>query len=82
MSRRQFAKNIAALSVSPLAPARIFADSNNARRVVVRTDVEIGTVRPELHGEFAEHPRGVRWPRSGPLRQSWATAHLDSTFRD
>ncbi len=55
MSRRQFAKNVAALSVSALAPARILADSNNAQRVVVRTDVEIGAVRPELHGQFAEH---------------------------
>ena len=55
MSRRQFALKAAALSVSGLVPRRIFADSNNAQRVVVRTDAKIGVVRPEFHGHFAEH---------------------------
>jgi alpha-N-arabinofuranosidase len=55
MTRRQFAVNAAALSVATLAPRWILADSQKGQRVVVRSDVEIGVVRPELHGHFAEH---------------------------
>jgi len=60
MSRRQFAASAVALSATALAPrwsAILIGgpDAAPAQRVVVRTDVEIGTVRPELHGHFAEH---------------------------
>ncbi|MGH9431111.1 MAG: alpha-N-arabinofuranosidase [Terriglobia bacterium] len=55
MSRRQFAANSAALSLSALVPKGLFGESNSAQNVVIRSDAEIGVVRPEFHGQFAEH---------------------------
>ncbi|MGH9378731.1 MAG: hypothetical protein ACRD1I_08025, partial [Terriglobia bacterium] len=55
MSRRQFALNSAALSLSALAPGRLFGDTSNPQRVVVRTDDTIGAVSPLFHGQFSEH---------------------------
>jgi len=56
MSRRQFAQSTAALSLSALLPRALFsAPASNAQEIVIHTDNEIGTVRPELHGQFAEH---------------------------
>ncbi|MGH9453370.1 MAG: alpha-N-arabinofuranosidase, partial [Terriglobia bacterium] len=36
-------------------PKGLLGSSANSQRVVIRTDVEIGKIRPELHGQFAEH---------------------------
>jgi alpha-N-arabinofuranosidase len=57
LSRRQFVRNAAAGSLFPLLPTRFWAQpgSSSAQRVLIRSDVEIGLVRPELHGHFAEH---------------------------
>jgi len=55
MSRRRFAANVATLSLSALVPERILAGSSRSQKVLVRTDSEIGRVRPEFHGQFAEH---------------------------
>src|SRR5215469_12112527 len=57
LSRRQFVRNAAALSLVPLLPRRLWAQSGSSatQRVLIRSDVEIGLVRPEFHGHFAEH---------------------------
>ncbi|MGH9344963.1 MAG: alpha-N-arabinofuranosidase [Terriglobia bacterium] len=55
MSRRQFALNSAALSLSALAPGKLFGDTSNPQRVIVRTNDAIGTVSPLFHGQFSEH---------------------------
>src|SRR5579884_1848211 len=53
-SRRQFIQIAAGLSLSALLPRGVFAETT-PERVVVRADAEIGTVKPEFHGQFAEH---------------------------
>jgi len=57
ISRRQFARDTAALSVSTLWPKALFAAAvpSSTAEVVVHADTEIGLVRPELHGQFSEH---------------------------
>ena len=55
VSRRQFAIQSAALTLTALVPRSVLGASSNTRRVVIRTDAEIGVVRPEFHGHFAEH---------------------------
>lgn len=56
MSRRQFALRTAALSLSALVPRTLFsAAASGTQEVVIHADDEIGIVRPELHGQFAEH---------------------------
>lgn len=56
MSRREFAMNSAALSLSALVPRSALGDSSSGtQRVVVRANDEIGVVSPALHGQFAEH---------------------------
>jgi alpha-L-arabinofuranosidase len=56
ISRRQFGRASAALSLSALIPRGAVGDSDSGtRRVTVRADSEIGVVRPEFHGQFAEH---------------------------
>jgi alpha-N-arabinofuranosidase len=56
ISRREFGRASAALSLSALVPKRLFGDpGSGARRVTVRAGSEIGVVRPEFHGQFAEH---------------------------
>jgi alpha-L-arabinofuranosidase len=56
MSRRQFARRTAALSLSPLLSGPLFPTAApNTDEVVVHTDEVIGTVRPGLHGLFIEH---------------------------
>ena len=55
-SRRQFVIGAAALSASSAVPAWLLAaNAAKTQRVLVRADAEIGTVRPEFHGHFAEH---------------------------
>jgi alpha-N-arabinofuranosidase len=55
MSRRQFAVNSAALSLSVLAPNGLSGESNTSYQILIRSDVETGLVRPAFHGQFAEH---------------------------
>jgi alpha-N-arabinofuranosidase len=59
LSRRQFVRNAATLSVLPLVPRSLWTQSasasSSAQRVLIHSDVEIGLVRPEFHGHFAEH---------------------------
>src|SRR5579863_6252173 len=56
ISRRQFVVNGAALAASTLVPRRLAATSASAaQKIVIRTDSEIGLVRPEFHGHFIEH---------------------------
>src|SRR5207249_4615645 len=55
LSRRQFVGSSAALSLSALIPRGLLAASSAAQKIVVRADAEIGVVRPEFHGHFAEH---------------------------
>jgi alpha-N-arabinofuranosidase len=38
-----------------IIPRGLLAASSSAQKVVVRSDAEIGAVRPEFHGHFAEH---------------------------
>ncbi len=55
LSRRQFVGSAVALSISAIAPRRLLAASSSAHQVVVRPEAEIGLIRPEFHGHFAEH---------------------------
>lgn len=55
ISRRRFVGNTAAASLCSLIPRWVGASTNAVRKITVRADVEIGTVRPEFHGHFAEH---------------------------
>jgi alpha-N-arabinofuranosidase len=55
VSRRQFVRSAAVAGLASAIPQNVFTDRTTVRRVVVRTDVEIGVVKPELHGHFAEH---------------------------
>ena len=55
LSRRQFVGSAAALSISAIAPRGLLAASSSAQQVVVRPESEIGLIRPEFHGHFAEH---------------------------
>jgi len=56
LSRRHFVAGTAALTATALVPKSLRAASSSATaRVVVRTGSEIGVVRPEFHGHFAEH---------------------------
>ncbi|MGD0696160.1 MAG: alpha-L-arabinofuranosidase C-terminal domain-containing protein [Terriglobia bacterium] len=55
ITRRGFAGNVAAIALSSLLPRRAFADSSSPQRVIVHGDSELGVVRPEFHGHFAEH---------------------------
>src|SRR5437773_2542772 len=55
ISRRRFVGNTAAVSLCSLIPRFIGAAAGATRKITVRVDSEIGTVRPEFHGHFAEH---------------------------
>ncbi len=55
ISRRRFVRSAAAVSFCSLIPRMAGASSAATRKVVVRADSEIGLVRPEFHGHFAEH---------------------------
>src|SRR5205823_8528316 len=55
ISRRKFVGNTAAVSLCSLMPRLVGAVSGATRKITVRADEEIGTVRPEFHGHFAEH---------------------------
>src|SRR5258708_12640359 len=55
LSRRQFVGSTTALSLLAIIPRGLLGASSSAQKVVVRSDAEIGAVRPEFHGHFAEH---------------------------
>src|SRR5947208_2111785 len=55
LSRRRFIQNTAGLSLAALIPKGLIGDTARTEQITVRTESEIGTVRPELHGHFAEH---------------------------
>src|SRR5438128_6178686 len=55
MSRRRFVAHAAAVSLTAVVPRGLLGASSSTRKVEVRADAEIGVVRPELHGHFAEH---------------------------
>ena len=54
-SRRRFVGSATALSISALVPRGLFAAASSTQKIVVRADVEIGVIRPDFHGHFAEH---------------------------
>lgn len=56
ISRRQFTIGALAASACTLAARQVpGAGSGAAQRLAILADTEIGTIRPELHGHFAEH---------------------------
>ena len=55
ISRRRFVRDAAAVSLLSLVPRLVGAATGGTRRITVLADEEIGTVRPEFHGHFAEH---------------------------
>lgn len=56
ISRRKFVATSASLAASALIPKCLFAAvPSGTQHVVIRTDAEIGVVRPEFHGHFIEH---------------------------
>jgi alpha-L-arabinofuranosidase len=55
ISRRTFTAAAASVPLLELLPRGILGLASNNRQVRIRTDSEIGLVRPELHGHFAEH---------------------------
>ena len=55
LTRRRFIRSAAAGSLRALLPQSVFPEAPAADRVTVRLDSEIGLVRPEFHGHFAEH---------------------------
>jgi alpha-L-arabinofuranosidase len=55
LSRRQFARAGAAASLASLLPRNVFSAETANKKAVIHADQQIGTVRPEFHGHFAEH---------------------------
>jgi alpha-N-arabinofuranosidase len=55
ISRRNFIASAATSSAALLLPKWSVPETNSAKRIVIHADEEIGIVRPELHGHFAEH---------------------------
>jgi len=54
-SRREFIAGASTASAGLLLRNWSLPRSDSATRVLVRADDEIGVIRPELHGQFAEH---------------------------
>jgi len=54
-SRRGFIAGASTSSAALLLHNWLPPQSDSATRVLVRADDEIGVIRPELHGQFAEH---------------------------
>jgi len=55
LTRRQFARTGAAVSLAALLPRGVFSNTTAPKKATVFADQEIGTVRPEFHSHFAEH---------------------------
>ena len=54
-TRRQFARAGAAAGLAAVLPRGVFGAPAANRKAVIRAEEEIGLVRPEFHGHFAEH---------------------------
>jgi alpha-N-arabinofuranosidase len=54
-TRRQFARTTAAASLATLLPQGVFGNTTANKKAAILADQEIGVVRPDLHGHFAEH---------------------------
>jgi len=54
-TRRQFARAGAVAGLASLLPRGNFAATGAHKKAVILADQEIGVVRPEFHGHFAEH---------------------------
>ncbi|HYK89980.1 MAG TPA: alpha-L-arabinofuranosidase C-terminal domain-containing protein [Acidobacteriota bacterium] len=55
LSRRDFAYRVGTAAFSLVASHRSFSQQTQEQRIRINADVGIGTIRPELHGHFAEH---------------------------
>jgi alpha-L-arabinofuranosidase len=55
MSRRQFAANVSASLVGAAVARPLISSPQLQQNVGIHLDNEIGTIRPGLHGHFAEH---------------------------
>ncbi len=55
LTRREFACGMGAAAVSLLTSRRSLSFQSVEKRVRIDANVEIGTIRPELHSHFAEH---------------------------
>lgn len=55
ISRRKFAWSAAAACFSALASRKAFSLPSQEVRIAVHPQLPIGTIRPELHGQFVEH---------------------------
>ncbi len=55
LSRRDFVLSTGAMCFSILATRKAFSFASREVRVDIHAGAEIGTIRPELHGQFAEH---------------------------
>jgi len=54
-TRRDFAMGLGAAVFTAIASRKSFPFQAREQRIVIHAGVEIGTIRPELHGHFAEH---------------------------
>jgi alpha-N-arabinofuranosidase len=61
ISRRSLLAQGAALGFAVLAPKKAFCPPTEERRLAVYPGAEIATIRPELHGHFAEHLGGCTY---------------------
>jgi len=55
LSRRRFTLGSGATLCSILAPRKGFTYQSQEQRLAIHAGLELGTIRPELHGHFAEH---------------------------
>jgi alpha-N-arabinofuranosidase len=55
ITRRDFAAGLGAAVFAAIASRKSFSFQEHEQRVTIHAGVEIGLIRPELHGHFAEH---------------------------
>src|SRR5215469_10020694 len=55
ITRRHFAAGAGAASLAALLPSRMFSQGSAPKKAVIHAEDEIGVVKPEFHGNFAEH---------------------------
>src|SRR5690242_8521715 len=55
LTRRHFAAAGAAASLAAVLPRRGAAADTATKSVIIYADQQVGLVRPEFHGQFAEH---------------------------
>src|SRR5947209_5177675 len=54
-SRRQILRSAAGISLASLVPRGLIGDAGKTEHITVHAANEIGVIRPDLHGQFAEH---------------------------